>query len=245
MPIPFRFTITAACVLLLSACASTEVDKDPYEGFNRGTYAFTNAIDRVTLQPVARGYRRFVPRFMRSGVSNFYDNLLTPRSSLNNFLQGKPHRGVSEMTRFFVNTTVGIGGLVDVASATGLDAAYEDFSQTFAVWGIPAGPYIYLPFFGPHTLSDVIARPFDWGLDPINHANSSGVRDKLRVMRIIDIRAGILPAEDMMLKDAEDPYLSLREAFYQNREYQIYDGNPPPSEEDDDLFNEFFDEDGN
>ena len=205
-------------------------------------YAVNDVVDRATLKPLARGYRAVIPRFARTGVSNFFDNLVTPRSAVNNVLQGKPYAGGEDLFRFIINSTVGIGGLIDVASAAGMPEHRETFRETFAVWGIPDGPYVVLPFLGPHTMSDVFALPFDIWADPWQHYDESSVRDKLWVLRLIDIRYRILSA-DGLLEDSEDPYIALREAYLQNREFRIYDGDPPESQEDEDLFNEFFEED--
>lgn len=224
----------------LVGCAGnvSNVDHDPWEGFNRGVYGFNDVTDRALLKPVARGYKAVLPNFARRGVGNFFDNLVTPRSSLNNFLQGKPGRGFSDLGRFLMNSTFGIGGLVDVATPAGLEATDEDFGQTFAVWGVGDGPYVVLPFLGPRTLRDTIALPFDFLADPLYHYDEASVKDKLRVLEIIDFRARLLAA-DALLEESSDPYITLRESYLQNREYEIYDGDPPI---DDDFYDEFDDE---
>ncbi len=240
-----RFALLAIALSVATGCAgtpSTAKVEDPYEGLNRKVYAFNATVDRYSLKPAARVYRTVVPRFARSGVTNFFENLVTPRSSLNNFLQGKPQEGMSEMARFVFNSTVGLGGLIDVAGRSGIEANTEDFGQTFAAWGMPSGPYLYLPIFGPSTGLDLFARPFDWYSDPVNYIDDTGTEDKLRVLRIVQIRAQLLSAEGL-IEDSEDPYVALREAYLQNREFRIFDGDPPTSEEEDDLFNEFFEED--
>ena len=242
-----RSCVFAVCsaALLLGACASgpeTRVAHDPYESLNRGIYQFNDAVDRATFKPLAKGYQTVVPRFMRTGVSNFFDNLVTPRSAVNNFLQGKPAAGGQDLFRFLVNSTMGIGGLINVASSAGMPEYDETFAQTLAVWGVPAGPYVFLPFLGPNTMSGVVAMPFDIAADPWQHYDESSVKDRLWALRIIDLRARLLAAEGF-LEDSEDPYVSLREAYLQNREYRIYDGNPPISQEEEDLFDEFLNED--
>ena len=237
--------LLCAASVLLGACASDSASrdpKDPWENGNRKIYGFNDAVDRATFKPVAKGYRKVIPQFARTGVSNFFDNLITPRSSLNNFLQGKPSAGGEDIIRFIVNTTVGIGGLIDFASAAGMPKYNETFRETFGVWGIPAGPYVMLPILGPHTMSDVFALPFDIAADPWTHFDDSSVKDKLWALRIIDLRARLLAA-DGLLEDSEDPYVALREAYLQNREFRIYDGNPPISQEEEDLFEEFLNED--
>ena len=202
-------------------------------------YRFNDVLDKATTRPIARGYNAVVPGPVRQGVTNFSRNLLTPGSSLNNFLQGKPRDGLGELLRFVINSTVGIGGLFDVATHSGLEAKTEDFGQTAAVWGVPNGPYVMLPLRGPRTLRDAILMPLDIFADPLYYYDNSSVRDPLYVLRIINLRAQLLSLEDM-LDDSEDPYITLRESYLQNREFEIYDGDPPS--DDDDFFDEFFDE---
>ena len=236
--------LTAA--LTLCACASEEqlshADSDPWESLNRGMYKVNDVFDRALLRPIAYGYRKVIPSFARRGVSNFSDNLITPRSALNNFLQGKPRRGFHDVTRFLVNSTIGFGGLIDVASDAGLEIYNEDFGQTLAVWGVPDGPYAYLPLFGPRTLRDAIALPIDLLSDPLLYYKNTSVRDKLYILRIIDIRSRTFMV-DALLKDSKDRYLSIRESYLQNRRFKVYDGAPPEDEEFfDEIFNEEFDE---
>ncbi len=187
---------------------------------------------------MAKGYHAIVPGFARKGIRNFSTNLRGPLNIINNFLQGKPGRGFSEFGRFLMNSTFGIGGLFDVASAAGLEEYGEDFSQTLAVWGLPEGPYLYVPFLGPHTLLDIVALPVDFLSDPWAYYNDSSVRDRVYVLRTIDVRARLLPAEKL-IEDSQDPYITLRESYLQNRLYEVHDGDPP---EDDDFYDEFLDE---
>ena len=234
-----------AAALLTAGCAATpddtRVDHDPLEGLNRGVYTVNDALDRVLTKPIARGYQAIVPEPARRSVTNFSNNLFTPRSMLNNFLQGKPREGFGEFSRFLLNSTVGLAGLFDVATASGLQANTEDFGQTLAVWGAPPGPFLVLPFRGPSTLRDALMMPLDIQADPLYHYDNASVRDKLYVLRIINLRANLLPL-DALLADSADPYVTLRESYLQNREFEIHDGNPPADEEDDDLFDEFFEE---
>lgn len=231
--------IAIAVAVLLAGCASSasRVDHDPWEPVNRGIYRFNDVGDRVLIKPVAKAYKKVVPQFMRRGVSNFSDNLGTPRSALNNFLQGKPKRGFDDIARFLFNSTLGVGGLVDIASAGGLEEYDEDFGQTFAVWGVPDGPYLVLPFMGPSTLRDAFGRPLDVLADPLYHYENSSVRDPLYVLRIIDLRTRLLSAESL-LEDSQDPYITLRESYLQNRNYVIHDGDPAV---DDDFYDDFDD----
>lgn len=226
----------------LGACASDPAaqrsDNDPWEAINRPLYSFNTGLDKVTLKPLAKGYQKVTPRPVRTGVTNFMKNLATPGSSINNFLQGKPRRGFSELGRFLLNSTVGIGGLFDVATASGIERNYEDVGQTAAVWGVPDGPYVMLPVLGPMTLRDAVLTPVHIISNPLYHYNNSSIRDKLYILRAIELRERLFKAEKL-LKDSKDKYVTTRESYLQNREYQVYDGNPP---EDDDFFDDFIDE---
>lgn len=165
-------------------------------------------------------------------------NLVTPRSIINNFLQGKPAYGFSELGRFVFNSTLGIGGLFDVATAGGLERHREDFGQTAAVWGVPPGPYVMLPFLGPQTLRNAVLLPIDIASSPLYHYDNSSVRDKLYILRAIEVRERLF-AVDRLLEDSKDHYITVRESYLQNREFEVYDGDPP---EDDEFFDEFFDD---
>jgi phospholipid-binding lipoprotein MlaA len=236
-----RRCLLLAATLALGACAasenSTRTETDPWEPLNRGLYRFNDGIDRFLLRPIAGGYRKITPSFIRHGVSNFSDNLTTPRSAVNNFLQGKPKRGLSDVTRFLFNSTIGIVGLFDIASRGGLEVYNEDFGQTLAVWGVPDGPFVFLPLMGPRTLRDAVALPIDILSDPLIHYDNASVRDKLYILRVIDLRSRLFVAE-RFLEDSKDKYLTIRESYLQNRRYQIYDGDPP---DEDDFYDDFED----
>ena len=184
---------------------------------------------------MAKGYRKVTPALARQGVGNFFSNLAYPAVIVNNLLQGKAGAALSDTGRLLVNTTVGLGGLLDVASDIGLEEHDEDFGQTLAVWGVPAGPYVVLPFLGPSTLRDAVTRPADAALNGLYYVDDASVRDKLVVLDIIDLRARLLVAESQ-IESSNDPYLFVRESYLQRREYLIYDGDPPM----DDFFEEEF-----
>ncbi len=236
------FGVVAVAAFVLSGCstvpADQKVESDPWESMNRSLFRLNKNVDKVITKPLAKGYDKVVPRPVKRGVSNFFHNLTTPHSALNNFLQGKPRNGFSEIGRFLFNSTLGIGGLFDIATAGGMEAYDEDFGQTAAVWGIPDGPYVMLPFLGPRTLRDAILMPLDRMADPIFHYDNTSARDKLVVLGIIDLRHRLLAA-DKFLDDSKDSYVTLRESYLQNREFEVYDGDPPV---DDDFFDEFLDE---
>lgn len=228
--------------ILVSGCASMPpgegVEYDPWEKTNRKLYRFNEVVDKATLKPVAKAYQKVVPKPVRKGVTNFYRNLSAPRSAINNFLQGKPTYGLQEITRFLFNSTFGIGGLIDVAARAGVESHPEDFGQTAAVWGVPPGPYVMLPILGPRTLRDAVFQPLDIAADPLYHYDVSSVRDPLYVLRLIDLRTRLLSLEKL-LQDSKDPYITIRESVLQNREFQVYDGDPPL---DEDMYDEFLDE---
>ena len=232
-----------AIAALTGGCASVPegegVEHDPWERLNRSIYKFNDVADRAITKPIARGYSAVLPEPVRQCVTNFSRNLLTPLYSFNNFLQGKPKEGTGELFRLAINSTVGIGGLFDVAAMNGIESNPEDFGQTAAVWGVPAGPYVVVPFLGPQTLRDAVLLPLDIQMDPLYHYEVSSVRDRLYVLRLINLRANLLPLEDL-LKDSADPYVTMRESFLQNREFAIYDGDPPS--DDDEFFDEFLED---
>lgn len=238
--------------LALGGCAGNQaqpddgngaVAYDPLESVNRKIYLFNGALDRVALKPLARGYRKVVPKSIRRGFSNVFANLGTPRSALNNFLQGKPRHGFNELGRFLFNSTIGIGGVFDVASAGGLEPHSESFGETLAVWGMPEGPYLVLPFFGPHSALSAGALPVDFYTDLNPHLDTS-VRDRLYFFRTMDTRVRLLSAESLLDK-SNDPYIALRESFLQNRAFRVYDGDPPDGEDDafnEEIFDDYFDD---
>jgi len=239
---PSSIVALVLIAFLATACTSIppeqRVESDPWESLNRPLHSANTVFDNALTKPIAKGYRAILPGPVRIGVSNFFRNLTTPRSVINNFLQGKPDRGLSELARLVINSTVGIGGLFDVASMSGLEEYREDFGQTAAVWGIPDGPFVIIPTLGPQTLRDAILLPLDIFVDPLYQYDNSSVRDKLYIVRIIDLRYRLLPASKF-LEDSKDPYVTTRESYLQNREYEVYDGDPPL---DDDFFDEFLDE---
>jgi phospholipid-binding lipoprotein MlaA len=241
------YAILLLGLLLLSGCATNQSENganslaeyDPWEPLNRNLYDLNIAIDRVSTKPLAKGYRKIMPAVARRGITNIFDNLTTPRSALNNFLQGKPARGFSEIGRFIFNSTLGIAGLVDVAELGGMGRYDEDFAQTFAVWGVPEGPFVVLPILGPHSLLDAVSLPFDFYSDLQPRIDNTSLRDKMYVLRIIDRRQRLLAA-DIFLDESQDPYITFREAYRQNREYLIYDGDPPIEDDYYEIFDEEF-----
>jgi phospholipid-binding lipoprotein MlaA len=242
------FVLAALVLVLCGACANTETNPDappperspadPLEPMNRFFYRGYMRIDRFTFKPLAKGYEAVIPSFMRRGVTNFSENLRAPLNIINLFLQGKFVGGFKQTGRFLMNTTFGIGGLIDVATNEGIDVQNEDFGQTLAVWGVPDGPYLFIPFMGPRTLRDATMIPLNFLADPLYHYKDASVRDKVYLIRAIDLRQRLL-SRDQLIKGAYDPYIRIREAYFQNRKFEVYDGNPP---EDEDPYEDFDDE---
>jgi len=222
-----------ACLLAawLAAGCTAMTDRaeayDPWEGMNRKTFAFNDALDRAIMKPVAKGYEAIAPAPVRQGVNNFFSNLEDIGTSINNILQGKIGEGLSDAGRVVVNTTIGILGLVDAASPMGLEKHEEDFGQTLGVWGVAPGPYFVIPLLGPSTARDAGAKFVDpqwyWAryLDNDTLYWSIWGFDKVR------IRANLLKAEGVLDEAAIDKYTFIRDAWWQRRRNQVYDGSPP------------------
>jgi phospholipid-binding lipoprotein MlaA len=238
---PVRACAAIAILLMTVGCASTPGrthSEDPWEGLNRGVYKFNDTLDRAALKPVAKGYKKITPRWFRAGVGNFFTNLSYPSTILNQFLQGKPGLGFKDTGRFLLNSTIGIAGLLDVATPLGLPANDEDFGQTLAKWGVGSGPYLTMPFFGPSSLRDAPSRIFDYFLGPLEYIDEPWeVTWSLRALDIVHSRSELLSL-DPTLQNAFDPYAFIRDAWVQQREFAIYDGNPPPETLDEEFMDE-------
>jgi phospholipid-binding lipoprotein MlaA len=226
------------CAVLLNGCATapgrTTTD-DPWQGVNRSVYKFNEVVDRTTLKPVAKGYRAVTPQWFRTGAKNFFNNLKTPWTIANELLQGKPGLMAQDTCRFVFNSIAGLGGVIDVAGKFELNAHDEDFGQTLAVWGVPSGPYVMLPFFGPSTVRDGFGRVPDYFSSPQRYADIPWeTRTGLSLLEIVQLRETLLNTEES-LGQAYDKYGLIRDAWLQRREYLIFDGNPPadPVMEDD------------
>lgn len=220
----------------MAGCASrpnTRPDpRDPWEGFNRVSYTITDAADRAVLKPTAKAYKAVAPQFVETGVSNFFSNLNQPTVIVNDLLQAKFRPALNDTGRFLFNTTFGIAGLWDPASRIGFDRNDEDFGQTLGKWGVPSGPYLWIPFLGPSTVRDGIAQPLDYWSDPVNYIERDAIRFGLNGVDLIDSRARQLDLEQT-LESAYDRYAFIRNAYLQQREYAVTDGNvPPPQLED-------------
>ncbi len=227
-----RLFLAFLAALTLSACATTGGDpRDPWEGLNRKTFAFNDALDRAVMKPIAQGYQKVTPAFAQEGVNNFYANLEDIGTTLNNLLQGKVKEGAGDAARFVVNTVIGVFGLWDVATPMGLEKHDEDFGQTLGWYGVPPGPYFVIPFLGPSSARDAPARAVDpswfyndylpdrvywswWGLDQVR------------------TRANLMKAESILDQAALDRYTFVRDAWLQRRRNQVFDGNAPREKDD-------------
>ncbi len=201
-------------------------ENDPFEKMNRGILEFNLDVDRVILKPVAKSWRKIAPTPVRRGIGNFFSNLWEPMTIVNDLLQGKAGQATNDTLRFLVNTTVGVLGIFDVASKLDLPGHKEDFGQTLAVWGVPAGPYLVLPFLGPGNLRDTIGLVPQFAYsDAVGYMDSPD-RFYVSGVRTVDTRSRLLDA-DRLLEVQPDPYLFLRETWRQSRANLIHDGNPP------------------
>lgn len=216
---------------LLGGCASTQGSRDPLEGFNRGVYKFNDTVDKAAIKPVAGAYKAVVPGPVRSGVDNFFSNLGTVVTIVNDLLQFKFSQAMDDTGRFVINTTFGIGGLIDVASMDGIEKRSEDFGQTLGYWGWKDSTYIVLPFLGPSTLRDTGGLVVDGAfIDPLYYLHPVRDRNQLLVTKFIDKRSQYLPASDLLDEAALDPYAFMRDAYQQRRTNQIHDGDVPKEE---------------
>lgn len=216
---------------LSGAHAAAQVEPnpaDPLEGFNRGVMRFNDSVDAAVLKPVAEAYRQVVPSFVRTGVGNFFGNLGDGWSAINHVLQGKPEPALNMTLRLAVNTVFGLGGVLDIATEAGLERQSEDFGQTLGVWGVPAGPYLMLPLFGPSTVRDTAGRVVEFqDFANIRYTDDQSLANGLQVLGIVHTRAGLLGASRLMDDIALDRYSFLRDAYLARRRNLVYDGNPP------------------
>ncbi len=219
-------SLLTACASAPSGTATLSGDpRDPFERYNRAMFRFNTSLDDNVIRPVATGYADYVPSVIRTAVGNFFGNLGDVWTALNNYLQGKPREGTSDVGRVALNSTFGLLGLIDVATNMGLPKREEDFGQTLGVWGVKSGPYLVLPFFGASTVRDGVAKPVDllYG-DALNYAGNQRFENTARVLRIIDDRAAFLGSSSLMESAALDPYQFYRDAYLQRREARVRDG---------------------
>lgn len=218
---------------LLAGCATSGNPKDPIEGFNRAMFAFNEGLDSAILKPVATGYDSVLPSPVRTGVTNFFSNIEDLFIGVNNLLQGKVPEAFSDLGRVVINTTVGILGVMDLATNAGLEKHDEDFGQTFGRWGVGNGAYVVVPVFGPRTARDTVGLVLDAAVDPVSNHRPRRTRDVALALRLVNKRANLLPADKVVEEAALDKYSYIRDAYLQRRRNLIHDGNPPREREAD------------
>jgi phospholipid-binding lipoprotein MlaA len=227
-----RAIAAAGCVALLAGCAAAPSKVDPLEPMNRAAYQVHDALDTAIVKPVAEAYVAAVPKFVRTGVANVFNNIDDLFSAVNGLLQGKPDKAGNDLGRVMVNTMFGLGGLIDIASDAGIERGNEDFGQTFAVWGFPAGPYLFVPLFGPTTVRDGAGVLVRIAAGPVGYLHDVPLRNSLYGLGYVDLRAQAIDAGDIVDTAALDRYLFIRNAYLQRRRYLIFDGKPTPEAED-------------
>lgn len=226
-----QIALTASLLLVGCASAPTANPKDPWEPMNRSVASFNDKVDDNVLKPLATGYRNVVPDLIQTGVRNVFNNFADMWSTVNNLLQLKPINTAESLGRVIVNTVFGIYGIFDVASYIKLERHPEDFGQTLGYWGVPNGPYLVLPLFGPSTLRDGASLPIDFAVSPTQFVNDIPTRNQVFTLRLVSKRAELLKSGSMLEEASIDKYSFARDAYLQYRRSQIYDGNPPDEED--------------
>jgi len=236
MTVLSRGVVIVLLGLALGACSAQQPrpsapDVDPWESYNRKMHAFNMGVDRVLMRPIARGYDAVMPDAPQRGVRNFFHNLAYPVTFLNLLLQGKFEESANATGRFLVNSTLGLFGFFDVAGKGGLPRYEEDMGQTLAVWGWKESRYLVMPFIGPYTVRDLLGRSFYGYFHPISYRVREYNDYSLLIIDLVTLRAELLPFQEQ-IDNANDPYVLIRDVYLQNREFQIYDGDPPAPDYD-------------
>jgi phospholipid-binding lipoprotein MlaA len=212
--------IFISSLLFLSISIISDEVNDPFEELNRKTFEFNENVDEKILKPVAKFYSNFPPK-IKNGVTNFFNNLEDVETSINQFLQGKPKKSINDISRFIINSSIGLAGFIDVASKIGLERHEEDFGQTLAVWGVGSGPYIMLPGLGPSTLRDTLSRPVSSFSSITFHMTDTDVNIALKTIDAIETRERLLDVESLL---SGDKYSFVKDAYIQSINYEIKDG---------------------
>ncbi len=233
----FKLCNMVVLLALISGCATTTENKDPYESINRDIHSFNLQADKYLMKPVAKGYRWVTPNIVDRGITNFFGNLQGVRVTFNDLLQAKFQDAGFDLLRFVINTTVGIGGLFDVASELEVPKGNEDFAQTLGTWGVPSGPFLVIPLLGPSNPRAIGGTIGDTPLNPVTYIGSAPVSIGLRAIQVTDVRADLLQLDDVIeeLKD----YTLMRDAYLQHEAYLISDGEiSEDSFDDEDFYDE-------
>jgi phospholipid-binding lipoprotein MlaA len=225
-----RMALAVAACSVVSACVtlppnSPRSPQDPWERWNRGVYKVNVKLDNAIAKPVAKAYVKHMPHPIQTGVSNFFSNLDTPTVMINDALQGKFKAAGNDLGRFLLNSTIGIGGILDPASSAGLDHNHEDFGLTLGHWGVHPGPFLELPILGPSDIRDATGKVVDAYTNPRQYVHNNYVRYGLWLPDLINTRASLLPLDDT-IDHAFDPYAFVRDAFLARRAYQITGKSP-------------------
>lgn len=218
---------------LLAACAAAPNKEDPFEPWNRAMYQVHTAVDDAVIKPVAQAYVAYMPELIRTGVSNFFGNIDDLFTGINNVLEGRGNQAGDDFGRVLLNTTMGMGGVFDLASMMGIPKDKKDFGITFGKWGIPQGPYLFIPLFGPTTVRDGTGTLVRYFIGPVGYIDNIPVRNTIYGIGYLDLRAQALSAESVVETAAIDRYRFLRNAYLRNRRFQVYEGKPPPEEDED------------
>jgi len=229
----FKFPLISLLILiLLSGCAGTPKNKaDPWESWNRKVFQFNKSVDKNIAKPATKVYKAVTPDLVEKGISNMFSNLRDVPNMINNLLQGKVLDSFSDLGRFAANSTLGVAGLWDPASSMGLEKHDEDFGQTLGAWGVPAGPYVMLPFLGVSTVRDTGASWVDSYFDPLYQIDHIPTRYQFKILELVDKRSSLLKYEEQ-LEDVIDEYAFIRDVYLQNRQYKVLDGEIPFEEEE-------------
>ena len=226
-------------ILLLSFPIFGEEINDPFEDLNRDIFIFNEKLDEKLLKPAALTYRKVTPQFARTGVTNFFNNLEEIDTTINQVLQGEIKYAFNDAGRFVINSTIGLFGLIDVASKMGLEKHEEDFGQTLGVWGFDSGPYIMIPFLGPSNPRDLLSRPISSFLSGTFAMEDNDVKLTLLGIDALETRERLLDAETLIIGDK---YIFVKDAYIQSREYEINNGSTEDDEFLDDMDDIFGDD---
>ncbi|AKJ99694.1 hypothetical protein BK652_24230 [Pseudomonas brassicacearum] len=211
----------SASVLLVPFAAQAATEEDPWESINRPIFTFNDTLDTYALKPLAQGYQYVTPQFLEDGIHNMFRNIGDVGNLANNVLQAKPVAAGVDTARLIFNTTFGLLGFFDVGTQMGLQRSDEDFGQTLGYWGVSSGPYVVLPLLGPSTLRDAPAKYVDSYAAPYRYIDNVSVRNSIFGLNIVDTRASLLSAEKLV---SGDKYVFIRNAYLQNREFKVKDG---------------------
>jgi phospholipid-binding lipoprotein MlaA len=227
-----RALVSVAVAALVAGCAAAPSKVDPLEPMNRALYSVHDVVDTNVVKPIAQAYVDVIPQLARTGVANVFNNIDDLFSAMNGLLQGKPDKAGNDLGRVMLNSLFGVGGLFDLASMIGIERGNEDFGQTFGVWGLPQGPYLFVPLFGPTTVRDGSGVLLRIAVGPVGFLPDVPVRNSLYGLGYVDLRAQALAAGELVDTAALDRYLFIRNSYLQRRRYLVNDGKPPPDLED-------------